>query len=443
MSAVPGEQILLDGNVEAEGHEFFSLGSFEVSTDGDAACSTASTSPATSATPCACATSSPASSCPTRSPTPSPARPSRPTGASSSTRPSTTPGGPTPCGCTSSARPSTDDVKLFHEPDERYWVGAGFTRSDRYLVIGIGSSITCEEWLVDAADLRSEPRRGVAAHRGRRVRLRRTRSSTARTCCSSCTTTEPWTSSWCGWRHPTPPERGEVVVPHRPGERLLGVSDVPRLGRRRLPPRRAAAPRHARLRRRRRRRRSSSTSRCTPSARAATPSGRRRCSASATARSSRRAPSTTTTWRPASCCCASASPCSAATSPTTTPRRGCGRPRRTARRFRSRWSGSARSAMPAPRRAPCTCTATARTSTRSSPASRCRGCRSSTAASIFAVAHVRGGGEMGRQWYEDGKLLHKRNTFTDFVDCARHLIDNGLHDAPTAWSPRAARPAAC
>ena len=44
---------------------------------------------------------------------------------------------------------------------------------------------------------------------------------------------------------------------------------------------------------------------------------------------------------------------------------------------------------------------------------------------IFAVAHVRGGGEMGRQWYEDGKLLHKRNTFTDFVDCARHLVDNG------------------
>ena len=44
---------------------------------------------------------------------------------------------------------------------------------------------------------------------------------------------------------------------------------------------------------------------------------------------------------------------------------------------------------------------------------------------VFAVAHVRGGGEMGRQWYEDGKLLNKRNTLTDFVDCARHLIDQG------------------
>lgn len=40
---------------------------------------------------------------------------------------------------------------------------------------------------------------------------------------------------------------------------------------------------------------------------------------------------------------------------------------------------------------------------------------------VFAVAHVRGGGECGRQWYEDGKLLHKRDTFTDFVACAQHL----------------------
>ena len=43
----------------------------------------------------------------------------------------------------------------------------------------------------------------------------------------------------------------------------------------------------------------------------------------------------------------------------------------------------------------------------------------------FAIAHVRGGGEMGRSWYEDGKLLHKRNTFTDFVAAADHLIAQG------------------
>ena len=43
----------------------------------------------------------------------------------------------------------------------------------------------------------------------------------------------------------------------------------------------------------------------------------------------------------------------------------------------------------------------------------------------YAIAHVRGGQEMGRQWYEDGKLLNKKNTFTDFVDCAQYLIDEG------------------
>jgi oligopeptidase B len=42
---------------------------------------------------------------------------------------------------------------------------------------------------------------------------------------------------------------------------------------------------------------------------------------------------------------------------------------------------------------------------------------------IFAIAHVRGGGDMGREWYTDGKLLHKKNTFTDFLACAEHLID--------------------
>lgn len=47
----------------------------------------------------------------------------------------------------------------------------------------------------------------------------------------------------------------------------------------------------------------------------------------------------------------------------------------------------------------------------------------------FAIAHVRGGGEMGRHWYDDGKLAHKQNTFTDFAACARHLIDTGWTSA--------------
>ncbi|CAA6655717.1 unnamed protein product [Spirodela intermedia] len=43
---------------------------------------------------------------------------------------------------------------------------------------------------------------------------------------------------------------------------------------------------------------------------------------------------------------------------------------------------------------------------------------------IYVIAHIRGGGEMGRQWYENGKLLKKKNTFTDFIACAEYLIAN-------------------
>ncbi|MEX2550069.1 MAG: S9 family peptidase [Nitriliruptoraceae bacterium] len=45
---------------------------------------------------------------------------------------------------------------------------------------------------------------------------------------------------------------------------------------------------------------------------------------------------------------------------------------------------------------------------------------------VFAIAHVRGGGEMGRRWYEDGKFLAKPNTFSDFVACADHLVEQRI-----------------
>ncbi|WP_226426860.1 S9 family peptidase [Xanthomonas sp. NCPPB 2865] len=44
---------------------------------------------------------------------------------------------------------------------------------------------------------------------------------------------------------------------------------------------------------------------------------------------------------------------------------------------------------------------------------------------VYAIAHIRGGQEMGRQWYDDGKLLHKKNTFTDFIDVTRGLVEQG------------------
>jgi oligopeptidase B len=43
---------------------------------------------------------------------------------------------------------------------------------------------------------------------------------------------------------------------------------------------------------------------------------------------------------------------------------------------------------------------------------------------MYAIAHIRGGQEMGRHWYEDGKLLKKKNTFNDFIDCGQYLVDN-------------------
>ncbi|PWV44968.1 S9 family peptidase [Chitinophaga sp. S165] len=47
----------------------------------------------------------------------------------------------------------------------------------------------------------------------------------------------------------------------------------------------------------------------------------------------------------------------------------------------------------------------------------------------YAIAHIRGGEEMGRQWYEDGKLFKKMNTFTDFIDCADYLVKHHYTDS--------------
>ena len=154
---VAGEQVLLDANVEAEGHEFFSLGSFEVSNDGTRMLfgvdldgserytirvrdlATGELLPDEIPDTFAGAGFSPDG------------RFIVYTTVDDAWRPDTV-------WLHELGTPVDDDAKLFHEPDERYWVGAGFTRSDRYLVIELGSSITSEEWILDADDLRAEPR---------------------------------------------------------------------------------------------------------------------------------------------------------------------------------------------------------------------------------------------------------------------------------------------
>jgi oligopeptidase B len=53
---------------------------------------------------------------------------------------------------------------------------------------------------------------------------------------------------------------------------------------------------------------------------------------------------------------------------------------------------------------------------------------------VYAIAHIRGGQELGRQWYEDGKLLHKLNTFTDFIDVTRYLVAAGYADGTRVFA---------
>ncbi len=61
---------------------------------------------------------------------------------------------------------------------------------------------------------------------------------------------------------------------------------------------------------------------------------------------------------------------------------------------------------------------------------------------VYAIAHIRGGKDKGFQWYEDGKMEKKENTFKDFIAAADHLVKEGFTPTTTS-SPRAAPPAAC
>ncbi len=53
---------------------------------------------------------------------------------------------------------------------------------------------------------------------------------------------------------------------------------------------------------------------------------------------------------------------------------------------------------------------------------------------VYAIAHIRGGQEMGRQWYDDGKLMKKKNTFRDFISVTEHLVKNGYADPKRVYA---------
>ena len=54
---------------------------------------------------------------------------------------------------------------------------------------------------------------------------------------------------------------------------------------------------------------------------------------------------------------------------------------------------------------------------------------------VYALAYIRGGGELGEEWREQGRMMQKMNTFTDFIDCAEYLVAKQLHVARPAGDP--------
>ncbi|ALJ21102.1 S9 family peptidase [Microbacterium sp. No. 7] len=425
---VEGEQIIFDGNVESGGSEFFSLGTFDVSTDGSRLLygvdlagderytlrirdlGTGAELPDVIENTSGGASFSPDGRFVVY------------TTVDDAWRPDTV-------WLHEVGTDASADAQLFHEPDERFWVGAGFTRSDRYLVIESSSSITTEEFLVPASDLRAEPRvvwprrEGVeysAAHAvvdGEDV-LYIVHNDGA--------------LDFELVRVPASDPSGErtVVMAHEPGRRLLDASTFRDFGvvayRREGLARMAVldyasgglrelefdeplyavggggnpewAPRMIRL---------GYNSFVTPGTvydhvvetgelllrkRQAVlggydPADYGQERVWAVADDGTRVP-VSLVWK-----------------------RSFGEPGTGPRPLHLYGYGSYEHSI--------------------EPGFSVARLSMLDRGVVFAVAHIRGGGELGRQWYEDGKLDRKRNTFTDFVACARHLVDAG-YTTPSA-----------
>ncbi|UPL11852.1 S9 family peptidase [Microbacterium sufflavum] len=419
---VPGEVVLLDGNAEAEGHEFFSLGAFDTTDDatkllwstdfeGDELYTVRVRDLATGTT---LDDEIPNTGSAFFTPDG--------TGVLYTTRDEAW--RPDTLWLHRLGTPVADDVRLFHETDEKFWLGAGITRSRRYLVIAVGSSITSEERLVDlSGDITAEPqlvwprREGVeyslehAVVDGEDRLLILHNDGALDFELVSVTVADP---------------QGErrVILPHEPGRRLLGVDafrdfatveyrseglervglldyatdaveelrfDEPlysagvsgnpewhapflRLGYTSFVTPGTVYELDLATRELVLRKQVAVLGGYEPSA-----YGQRR--EWATAEDGTRVP-ISLVWK-----------------------RSFGEPGAEARPVHLYGYGSYEHSI--------------------DPGFSVARLSELDRGVVFAVAHVRGGGEMGRQWYEEGKLLHKRNTFTDFVACARHLVAEG------------------
>ena len=165
-----------------------------------------------------------------------------------------------------------------------------------------------------------------------------------------------------------------------------------------------------------------------PSGAGPTPSTTRRRSATTTPPWPPRGPSTTSISRRARRTSSSGSPCSGTSTPVATGRLAGGPRPTTEPGCRSRWS-TVPTWSPIRRRepagAPCLLYGYGSYEASMDPMFSSLRLSLLDRGFVFAIAHVRGGGEMGRTWYERGKLAAKPNTFTDFVACARTLIAGG------------------
>ncbi len=420
--AVEGEQVLLDGNAEAEGHEFFALGSFETSNDGtrllygvDVAgderytlrirdLTTGDDLPDVIPNTFSGATFSPDGRFVVY------------TTVDDVWRPDTV-------WLHEVGTDAAADQQLFHEPDERYWVGAGFTRSDAYLMIGVGSSITTEEFLVPADDLRAQPQAVWPRREG--VEYDSTHVVTGgEDYLYILHNDDALDFELVRVPASTPDGPREVVLAHEPGRRLLdmsafrdwGVVSYRRDGIVRMgvldygsgEVRELAfdeplytvgasgnpewAPPMIRL---------GYGSFVTPGTvydyvvttgelllrkqqpvlGGFDPADYDQRRVWATADDGARVP-VSLVWK-----------------------RSFGDPGQGPRPVHLYGYGSYEHSI--------------------DPGFSIARLSLLDRGVVFAVAHVRGGGEMGRQWYEDGKLQHKRNTFTDFVAVARHLVGEG------------------
>ncbi|WP_309065221.1 S9 family peptidase [Microbacterium sp.] len=419
---VPGEQVLLDGNVEADGHEFFSLGAFDVSDDGTRLLwsvdvtgdevYTVHVKDLTTGERFADVIENTGQAFFT------------PDGTAIVYTTRDDAWRPDTLWLHRIGEPVTQDSKLFHEPDERFWLGAGITRSKRYLVIGLGSKITSEELLLDLSDLTAPPRvvwprrdgveysvdHAVVDGEDRLLILHNDGALDFELV--SVPASDP---------------TGErtVLIPHTPGRRILDVDCFRDFAT--VEYRRDGLPRAAVLSYRTGALdevefdeplyeayfggnpewhspflRMSYTSFVTPATvleldlvtgerhvRKQQPVlggydpadyGQRR--AWATAPDGARVP-ISLVWRTS-----------------------FGEPGVEPRPVHLYGYGSYEHSI--------------------DPGFSAMRLSMLDRGVVFAVAHVRGGGEMGRHWYEDGKELNKRNTFTDFIACAQHLVDTGV-----------------